>query len=196
MFLLFNFNEIGDISISNLNMHFLSVTNFKPLTSNNPEWFLFCRSKFDYQKMTSKNFSALLSKFWKLRNQLNKDILKPVLLHEKIDWCWHKSQVKQTGNVIFNIINMSDNTNLQRVRSSHPEVFLRKGVLKICSKFTREHPCRSTISIKFQSNFIEITLRHRCSPVTLLHIFRTPFLNNAFGWLLLKGCSSGTALKT
>ena len=101
MFLLFNFNEIGDISISNLNMHFLSVTNFKPLTSNNPEWFLFCRSKFDYQKMTYKNFSVLLSKFWKLRNQLNKDILKPVLLHEKIDWCWHKSQVKQTGNVIL-----------------------------------------------------------------------------------------------
>ena len=28
------------------------------------------------------------------------------------------------------------------------EVFLRKGVLKTCSKFTRGHPCRSTISIK------------------------------------------------
>ena len=26
-------------------------------------------------------------------------------------------------------------------RSSHPEVFLGKGVLKICSKFTGEHPC-------------------------------------------------------
>ena len=33
-------------------------------------------------------------------------------------------------------------------RSSHPEVFLGKGVLKICSKFTGEHPCRSAISIK------------------------------------------------
>ena len=33
------------------------------------------------------------------------------------------------------------------VRSSHPEVFLGKGVLKICSKFTGEHPCRSGISI-------------------------------------------------
>ena len=32
------------------------------------------------------------------------------------------------------------------VKSSHPEVFLGKGVLKICSKFTREHPCRSAIS--------------------------------------------------
>ena len=42
-------------------------------------------------------------------------------------------------------------------RSSLPEVFLRKGVLKTCSK---------------------ITLRYRCSPVNLLNIFRTPFLKN------------------
>ena len=33
-------------------------------------------------------------------------------------------------------------------RSSPPEVFQEKGVLKICSKFTGEHPCRSVISIK------------------------------------------------
>ena len=33
-------------------------------------------------------------------------------------------------------------------RSSHSEVFLGKGVLKICSTFTGEHPCRSAISIK------------------------------------------------
>ena len=34
-------------------------------------------------------------------------------------------------------------------------------------------------------NFIEITLRHGCSPVNLLHIFRTPFTKNTSGWLLL-----------
>ena len=68
---------------------------------------------------------------------------------------------------------------------SHPEVFLEKGVLKICSKFTIEHPCRSTISIKLQSNFIEVTLRHGCSPVNLLHIFTTLFFKNTFEWLLL-----------
>ena len=34
------------------------------------------------------------------------------------------------------------------IRRSHPEVFLRKGILKICSKFTGEHPCCSMISIK------------------------------------------------
>ena len=36
-----------------------------------------------------------------------------------------------------------------------------------------------------QSNFIEIALWHGCSPVNLLHIFRTPFPRNTSGWLLL-----------
>ena len=60
-------------------------------------------------------------------------------------------------------------------RSSQPQVFLGKSVLKKCSKFTGEHPCRRGISIKLQSNFIEIALRHGCSPINMLHIFRTPF---------------------
>ena len=38
-----------------------------------------------------------------------------------------------------------------KCRSSRPEVFLGKVVLKICSKFTGERPCRSVISIKLQS---------------------------------------------
>ena len=58
------------------------------------------------------------------------------------------------------------------------EVFLGKHVLKICSKFTGEHPCQSVISLKFLCNFIETTLRHGCSPVNLRHIFRTPFPKN------------------
>ena len=48
--------------------------------------------------------------------------------------------------------------NFTLFRSSHPEVFSRKGVLEICSKFTGEYPCRSVISMKLQSNFIEIIL--------------------------------------
>ena len=59
-------------------------------------------------------------------------------------------------------------------RSSCLEVFLGKGALKICSKFTGEHPCRTAISIKLQSNVMEITLWHECSPVNLLHVFRAP----------------------
>ena len=41
--------------------------------------------------------------------------------------------------------------NIVVVRSSCPEELLRNDVLKICSKFTGEHPCRSAISIKLQS---------------------------------------------
>ena len=69
-------------------------------------------------------------------------------------------------------------------RSSTPEVFLGKGVLKICSKFKGEDPCQIAISTKLQSNFIEVTLRRACSPVNLLHIFRAPFLKNTSGGLL------------
>ena len=66
------------------------------------------------------------------------------------------------------------------IRSSHSDVFLGKVVLKICSKFTREHSSRSVIC-----SFIEIALRHGCSLVNLLHIFRTPFLKNNSAWLRL-----------
>ena len=37
---------------------------------------------------------------------------------------------------------------------------------------------------KLQSNFIEITLWHECSPENLLHIFRTPFYKNTSKGLL------------
>ena len=61
-------------------------------------------------------------------------------------------------------------------RSSPPEMFLGKGVLKICGKFTGEHPCRSVISIKLHCNSIEIAFWYEYSPVNLLHSFRTHFL--------------------
>ena len=32
-------------------------------------------------------------------------------------------------------------------RSSRPEMFLRKGILKICSKSAGKHPCRSANSL-------------------------------------------------
>ena len=72
-----------------------------------------------------------------------------------------------------------------KFRSNHPDVFLWKGVLKISSKSTGEHPCQSGISIKLLCNFIEITLWHGCSPLNLLHIFRTTFHRKTSGWLLL-----------
>ena len=61
----------------------------------------------------------------------------------------------------------------------------RKYVLKICSKFTKQHPCRSAISIKLICNFIEITLRHGCCRADLPYIFRTTSSKNTSGGLLL-----------
>ena len=88
--------------------------------------------------------------------------------------CWHKSVA-------------SSRLDLRGVspayRSSRPEVFLRKVVLKICSRFTGEHPCRSVISIKLQRNFVEIALRHGCSPVNLLQFSEHLFLKTP-----LDGC--------
>ena len=60
-------------------------------------------------------------------------------------------------------------------RSSHPEVFLGKAVLQ--SNFIE-------IAL-LQSNFIEIALLYGCSPVNLLHIFRTPFPKNTSERVLL-----------
>ena len=62
-------------------------------------------------------------------------------------------------------------------------MFLGKDFLKICSKFT-EHPCRSTISVKMESSFIEIILQHGCYSVNLQQIFRISFPKNASGGLL------------
>ena len=64
-------------------------------------------------------------------------------------------------------------------------MFLRKGVLEIFSKSTGEHSCQEAISIELQNNFIEIALRHGCSPVNLLQVFRIPFSTNTSGRLLL-----------
>ena len=64
-----------------------------------------------------------------------------------------------------------------------------KGVLKKrCSEnmqIYRRTPMPKCDSIKLLSSFIEIALRHECSPVNLLHIFRTLSLKNTSGWLLL-----------
>ena len=70
-------------------------------------------------------------------------------------------------------------------RSLSSYVVARMCSVKISSKFTGEHPCLSVMSIKLLCRFIEITLCHGCSPVNLLHIFRTPFLKNTSEWLLL-----------
>ena len=81
------------------------------------------------------------------------------------------------GGNIFYPIRLMQLLKLLRVRSSPPGVFLEKGVLKICSKFTEEHPFRSVISMKLLYNFIEISLLHGCSPVNMMDIFKNTLFN-------------------
>ena len=64
-------------------------------------------------------------------------------------------------------------------RCSHEKMFY-----KICSKFTREHPCRSVITIKLLCHFIDITFQYGCSPVNLLYIYKTPFYKDTYRGLL------------
>ena len=95
-------------------------------------------------------------------------------------------KVTSSSNIKFQfwlVSQRATQTPTPKYRSSCLEVSLTT-----CSKLTGEHPCRSVIIIKLQSNFIEITLRHWCSPVYLLHIFRTPFLKNTSGELFLNIC--------
>ena len=95
--------------------------------------------------------------------------------------------------LFFFRITKIENVPIQSIHGNHLPKQSPRGVdkkrcsdiLKMCSKFTGEHRCWSVITIKLQSNSIEITLRHRCSPVNLLHIFRTPFPRNTSAWFLL-----------
>ena len=58
--------------------------------------------------------------------------------------------------------------------------------MKICSKFTGEHPCSSVIKTKLLSDFIEIALWHGFSTENLLRIFRKFFPKDTSSrWQLL-----------
>ena len=59
-----------------------------------------------------------------------------------------------------------------KLRSSRPEAFCEKGVLRNFTKFTRKHLCQR--------------LWHRCFPVNFVKFLRTPFLTEHLWWLLLK----------
>ena len=58
-------------------------------------------------------------------------------------------------STLSSLLYISDYEDLPMFRSSHPDVFLGKCVLKIYSKFIGEHPCRSATSIKLLCNLIK-----------------------------------------
>ena len=74
-------------------------------------------------------------------------------------------------------------------RSSRPEVFCKKGVLKNFKKFPGKYLCQGLFFYKVSSLGLAILLKkrlyHRCFPVNFVKFPTTPFLIEPFWWLLL-----------
>ena len=114
-------------------------------------------------------------------------------IHEKILF-WVKLQVHIwtfTRCRLLRVVLVRFLVNNWMLQKQPPRGVPRKRALKICSKFTGEHPCQNVISIKLLWNFVKITLRHGCAPVNLLHIFRTAVPKNTSGRLLLMAAFVG-----
>ena len=77
-------------------------------------------------------------------------MLKRIKQHSANTWGLIHKKLRYTEAVEKKVLLIKNN------RGSYPKVFLGKGVLKICSKFTGEHPCRSAISIKLQRPFVNL----------------------------------------
>ena len=155
-------------------------------------WICSCIESFWNLKSTSQEKYQFNGIFIKQKNNLIHFILVQCFIFKPSETERFSDSFKRYRNGIeinhwtkMSLMRNAEFFRLSPSRSSRPEVFLVKGVLKISSKFTGEHPCRSVISIKLLCNFIETKLWHRCSPVNFLHIFRTSFSLNTSRWLLL-----------
>ena len=95
----------------------------------------------------------------------------------------NKKHVSTSNKNSFKLISLS--VLLSKILMQILNIMAEVVLQKICSKFTGKHPCQGEISIKLQNNFIEVTLRHVCCPVNLLHIFNMPFPKTIYGGLLL-----------
>ena len=74
------------------------------------------------------------------------------------------------------------------IRSSRPEVFCKKGVLRNFKKFTGKHLCQCLFLNKVAglspATLLKKRLWHRCFPVNLAKFLRTPFFREHLWWLL------------
>ena len=75
------------------------------------------------------------------------------------------------------------------MRSSRPDVFCKKGVLRNFAKFTEKHLCHSLFFNKVpglrSAILFKKRLQHRCFPVNFVKFLRTPFLTEHLWWLHL-----------
>ena len=76
-------------------------------------------------------------------------------------------------------------------RSSRPEVFCKKGVLRNFTKFTQKHLCYSLFFNKVAGLKPATLLKkrpwHKCFSVNFAKFLRTPLFTEHLWWLLLYG---------
>ena len=93
-----------------------------------------------------------------------------------LQWCKTKSKSNEITK------------RLPDVRSSRPEVFCKKGVLRSFAKPAGIHLCQSFFFNRVAGlrppTLLKNRLWHRCFPVNCAKFLRTPFLHNASGGCL------------
>ena len=79
---------------------------------------------------------------------------------------------------------------IHKLRSSHPEVFFKNGILRNFTKFTGKHLCQSlffnNVAGPRPVTLLKKRLWHRCFPVNFVKFLRTPFYIKHIWWLLLQ----------
>ena len=123
---------------------------------------------------TQKTTLNIISLFWLKTTDLMSSSCN--MRHFFYSWRYYEKLCWQSLSKCYNRCTISNN------RSRHPEVFLGKGVLKICSKFTGEHPCRSAIVKQLYWNRTSAWVF--CCKFAAY--FQNTFFRNSSGWLLLK----------
>ena len=107
--------------------------------------------------------------------------------YEKLFWKYAANLQDTSAKVRFLVpVNIENDDNLILIQKELSVVVLIESCSKNMQQIYRGRPMPKCFSIKLQSDFIEITLRHGCSPVYLLHIFRTRATKNTSGEFFLK----------
>ena len=85
-------------------------------------------------------------------------------------------------------------------RSSCPEVFCKKGVLRNFAKLTGKHLCQNLFFNKVAglrpATLLKISLWHKYFSVNFPKFLRTPFLTKHLRWLLLRGSIMDSLLES
>ena len=102
-----------------------------------------------------------------------------------LSWVWNSAMFPIMFYKLFN----ANSTIFLFVRSSHQEVFCKKGVLRNFEKLTKKHLRGSLFFDKVAglrpATLLKKRLWHRCFPVNFVKFLRTSFLTEDLRWLLL-----------